>query len=181
MDVPPEELGTDLAQFGLEDVTLLVDFLLAPIMTSCTSDGTFVLQIGDMRVDAAMTMYGMPVEMTAFSSMEIATELVPVQADDGTQQLAISLGDIRIMEVEITEIKGQLAGAEDVIVSLVKDNLVVGFLDSFAGEALGSFPIPDVDLSGVNEAVPPGSKIGIDLEKVLRILGYTVLSGNVQQ
>ena len=119
--------------------------------------------------------------MTMYASMEVEAALVPTVTPEGQKQIAVELGEVRIMEVEITEITGQLAGAEAILVGLVKDNLLGGFLDSFAGGAFGSFPIPDVDLSSVNDAVPPGSKISLDLEKILRLAGYTVLSGNVQQ
>ena len=179
--VDAAQFGVDLAQFGLGEALFDVDFLLPPILTDCTADGQLVLQIGDLRVDGDLDLYGLPVQMTMYASLEVEAELVVVELEDGTKQLSISLGEPRIMEVEVTEVSGALAGAEAILVSLVKDNLLAGFLDSFAGGALGSFPIPEIDLSGFNPNIPPGSTIAIDLSGLLRILGYTVLSGNVKQ
>ena len=179
MDVDPAALGADLSAYGITGAVFHVDFLLAPILTSCTGDGKLVLQIGDIQVDGTMSLWGMPVQMTLFMSLEAEAQFVAVDTPQG-KQLSISLGEPRVSEVEITAVSGALAGAEDVLVGLVKDKLVGGFLGSFAGGAFGSFPIPDVDLSGVNPSVPPGSKISLDLQQILRVFGYNVLSGNVK-
>lgn len=179
MDVAPAELGVDLAGFGLSNVNLHVDFLLPTILTSCTPDGQQVLQIGDMRIDGTMSMAGVPVEMTIYASVEVAADIVALDSG-GQKELSVALGEVRIMEVEVTEISGPLAGAEQLLVGIIKENLVGGLLDSFSAGALGSFPIPSIDLSGFDPNIPPGSGITLDLQQLLRIFGYTVLSGNVQ-
>jgi hypothetical protein len=179
MDVAPADLGVDLGGFGLTDVNLHVDFLLPTILTSCTPDGQQVLQIGDMRIDGTMKMAGVPVEMTIYASVEVAADIVAIE-EGGQQQLSVALGDVRIMEVEVTEISGPLAGAEQILVGIIEENLVGGLLDSFSAGALGSFPIPSIDLSGFDPSIPPGSGITLDLQQLLRVFGYTVLSGNVQ-
>ena len=179
LDVDMAELGADLSQYGLGDMDLTLDFLLAPILTDCTPDGVQVIQIGDMRVDGVMDLYGAPVEMTMYASAEVEAELVVINGDAG-KELSISLGEVRAMEVEITEISGALAGAEGVLVALVEDQLVGGLLDNLAGDALGSFPIPEIDLSGMLPGLPPGTGISIDIQNLLRIAAYTVLTGNVK-
>ena len=179
MAVDPAELGVDLAQFGIEEIDLTVDALLPGILTSCTPDGALVLQLGDMRVDGAMNLYGTPVTMTMYASMEVLAEIIAVESPTG-KQLSIFLGEVRTVEVEVAEVTGPLAGAEDVLVALVEENLVGGLLDSLAGGALGSFPIPDVDLSGFDPSIPPGTAISLDLQELLRMVGYTVLSGDVK-
>ncbi len=180
MDILPADLGTDLTQYGLTDVILHVDFLLAPILTGCTADGKTVLQIGDMRVDGDMKLFGAPVAMTLYASMEVEANLMPVDVPGQGKQISVALGQTRLMEVEITQVTGALSGAEDILVGLVKEQLVGKFLSSFAGGAFGSFPVPDIDLSSVNPSVPPGSKISLDLKEMLRIFGYTVLTGAVK-
>jgi len=179
MDVAPADLGVDLGGFGLTDVNLHVDFLLPTILTSCTADGQQVLQIGDMRIDGTMAMAGVPVEMTIYASVEVAADIVAIDGG-GQKELSVALGEVRIMEVEVTEISGPLAGAEQILVGIIEENLVGGLLDSFSAGALGSFPIPSIDLSGFDPSIPPGSGITLDLQQLLRVFGYTVLSGNVQ-
>jgi len=179
LEVDAAELGADLGQYGLDDVALTLDFLLAPILTECTTDEVQVLQIGDMRVDAVLDLYGVPVEMTMYASVEVEAEIVVVDGAEG-KELSIALGDVRKMEVEITEVSGALAGAEEMLVALVEDQLVGGLLDNLAGDALGSFPIPEIDLSGMLPGLPPGTGISIDIQDLLRVAAYTVLTGNVK-
>ncbi|MBM4372822.1 MAG: hypothetical protein FJ098_14305, partial [Deltaproteobacteria bacterium] len=179
MPVDPATLGADLSQYGLDDVLLTLDFLLPPILTKCTPDGALVIQIGDLRVDGVLDLYGLPVEMTMYASTEVAADLVVVDGATG-KELSIALGEVRAMEVEITELTGALAGAEDVLVALVEEQLIGGLLDGLAGDALGSFPIPAIDLSGMLPGLPAGTSISIDIKTLLRILGYTVLSGDVK-
>ena len=88
--------------------------------------------------------------------------------------------DHLLEDLDLAEISGALAGAEDVLVALVEDQLVGGLLDNLAGDALGSFPIPDIDLSGMLPGLPPGTGISIDIQDLLRIVGYTVLTGDVK-
>jgi hypothetical protein len=179
MDVDPAELGVDLGGFGLTDVTMAVDFLLPAIMTSCVPDETFVMQIGDLRVDGTMKMAGQPVTMTVYASLEVEAYIIAVD-NNGTKELSATLGDLRTLEVEVTEITGPLAGAESVLVALIEENLIGALLDSFSGGGLGSFPIPDIDLSGFDPSIPPGSNITLDLKSILRSIGYTILSGGVK-
>jgi hypothetical protein len=179
LNVDVAELGVDLSQYGLGDVDLALDFLLPPILKKCAAGDTQVLQIGDMRVDGVMDLYGQPVEMTMYASAVVEADLVVVDGDAG-KELSISLGDVLVMEVEITEVSGALAGAEDVLVALVEDQLIGGLLDNLAGDALGSFPIPEIDLSGMLPGLPAGTGISIDIQSLMRAAAYTVLSGNVK-
>ena len=179
IDLVPADLGVDLGGFGLTDVNLHVAFLLPTILTSCTDDGQQVLQIGDMRVDGTMAMAGIPVELTVYASVEVEANIVALD-QGGQKELSVALGEVRIMEVEVTQISGPLAGAEQILVGIIEENLVGGLLDSFSAGALGSFPIPSIDLSGFDPNIPPGSGITLDLQQILRVFGYTVLSGNVQ-
>jgi hypothetical protein len=178
LDVDPAALGADLSQFGLTNVQLHVDFLLPTIITSCTEDGAQVMQIGDLRVDGTMQMAGSPVDMEVYVSLEVEAEVIALD-NQGKKELSVALGDVRVMEVEVTQVTGPLAGAEEVLVGLIEENLVAGLLDSFSAGALGSFPIPDIDLSGFDASIPPGSGISLDLQQILSSFGYTVLSGNV--
>ena len=179
MELDPAALGADLSQYGLDDVDLTLDFMLAPILTDCTPDGVQVIQIGDMRIDGVMNLYGQMVEMTMFASAEVEADIVVVDGVEG-KELSISLGDVRKMEITITEVSGALAGAEEVLVALVEDQLVGGLLDNLAGDALGSFPIPEIDLTGMLPGLPPGTGISLDIQSLLRIDAYTVLTGNVK-
>ncbi len=179
MDVAPAELGVDLSQYGLTDVNMHVDFMLPTILTTCTPDNVQVLQIGDIRVDGTMLMAGMPVEMVVFASVEVEATIVAVDKG-GSKELSVALGAVRIMEVEVADVSGPLAGAEEMLVLLIEENLVGGLLDSFSEGALGSFPIPAIDLSGFDPSIPPGSAITLDLQQILRVFGYTVLSGGVK-
>ncbi|NOZ02853.1 MAG: hypothetical protein GXP54_13350 [Deltaproteobacteria bacterium] len=170
-----EDLGQDLSQYGITDMTLDVDFLLPPIISSCNPDDTLLMEIGDISIVADMKLFGAPVKMQIYTTMIAEAEIVAVDGEIG-----IALKDPRFLDLEIASIEGGLAGAEETMGTLMKETFMPKLLETFTGGALGSFPVPEIDLSSFDPSIPPGSVIAISLEEVLRIFGYTVLSGNVK-
>ena len=170
-----EVLGQDLSQYGIEDMSLYVDFLLPPMLTSCNSDETLLMEIGDISIDVTMKLFGSPVTMQIYATMIAEAEIVAVDGEIG-----IALTDPTFMDLEIASLEGGLAGAEETMGTLMKETFMPQLLETFTGGALGSFPVPEIDLSDFDPSIPPGSVIAINLEEVLRIFGYTVLSGNVK-
>ncbi len=175
-----QDIGTDLSGYGITELVVNLDALLPPILTSCNEESALKVQIGDMRIDATMNLFEMPVTLTAYASLEVDASIVAVDGAAG-KEMGIALGDVQIFEVQIVSITGALAGAEDALVTLIKENLVGGLLGGLAGGALGSFPIPAIDLSTIDPTLPAGSVIELDLVQIMRLFGYTALSGNVKE
>lgn len=173
-------LGFDLSTYGIDNLVAHLDALLPPIVTSCNPEGQLRVQLGDMQIDATMDLFGSPVALTAFASLEVAAQIVVVDGAAG-KELSIAIGDVRAFEVEIVSLSGALEGAEEMLINLLKENLASALVDGLGGGALGSFPIPEIDLSAMDPNIPAGSVISLDLTQVLRLFGYTTLSGNVKE
>ena len=177
--VTAQQLGQDLSQYGITDLTLYIDFLLPPIVTSCTPQGKMWLEIGDISILADMKLFGMPVQALIYASAVMEAQIVAVQTEQGAQ-LGISVSSPVFLDLEIASLTGGLAGGEEALYSILKDQFMPMILQSFTGGAFGSFPIPSIPLSGMMPGLPPDASISMDLREVLRIFGYTVLSGRVK-
>lgn len=178
----PESMlaGQDLSQYGIDNLNLDVDFMLPPIITACTPNNKMNVQIGDMKIHAKMKLFGKDVDMILYTSMIVEANITAVDTDKG-KQLTISVEKPSFLDVEIASLAGGLEGAEDSMRKLMLEQMMPKIMDGFTGKALGTFPIPEIDLSAINPSVPKGSKISIDLKELLRIFGYTVMSGKVKQ
>ena len=67
-----------------------------------------------------------------------------------------------------------------VIADLVGDNLVQGLLGALGGNALGSFELPAIDLSGTVQGLPKGTGISIAPKTVQRNAGNTIVGGTLK-
>lgn len=179
MPVPEDMLGQDLSSYGITEMNLFVDFLLPPILTGCNEDGLLSIQAGDIGVQANMKLFGMPVQMQMYASFEADAEIVAVDGDEG-KEISIAVREPTFIDVEIASLSGGLVGAEDTLGGLIRDMLMPELLGALTGESLGSFPIPEFDLSGMMEGLPEGTSIAIEIREVLRRAAYTVMSGNVK-
>ena len=178
--VGPELLGgIDLAQYGVTDVTLDIDFLLPPIVTSCNAAEQLEIQIGDMHIHAVLTLGGVLLDMDIYVSFAANASFQLVQGAEGTE-LGIGVEDITKIETDVLFSDPAVFGFKGVILGLIQEQLVPAFLDSLAGNALGGFPLPAIDLSGASDQVPPGTTLELDLKQVTRDKGYTLLQGDVK-
>ncbi|MFT7624353.1 MAG: hypothetical protein ACI9WU_003540, partial [Myxococcota bacterium] len=49
-----------------------------------------------------------------------------------------------------------------------------------AGEGLGGIPIPEIPLDGFTDSIPQGTTLSLDLQKVYRLGGRSVMAGNAK-
>ncbi len=139
-----------------------------------------LLQIGDIEISGQIEIPGEVVDITMYASLEVETSFETVITEDGSTELTLALGEAKTIALEIVQLTGSLAGAEDLLLGMVEEGLIASLLDSLSSDALGSFPIPDIDLSGMVDGAPEGSVIALELNQIIDILGYVVLSGNVK-
>ena len=176
------QLGSvDLSAYGITDLNLDLDFWLSPILTSCNPAHQLMVQIGDMGIRATMKLLGTPVDMQMYASFAAPAQITSVDAPPPAtgKQLSIAIGTATFLDVQIASLSGGLVGAQDTLLGLMKDQLLPTVMSSFTGKAFGSFPIPEIDLGAISPSFA-GKKIAIDLQEILRLYGYTVLSGNVK-
>lgn len=179
MPLPPDLLaGVDLSSYGITDLQVSLDFWLPPILSACNDEARLMLQMGDIGVHVQMRLFGSPVDMQLFATMEAEASLTTVDTPTG-KEIAIAVQQPSFLDVEIASLSGGLVGAEDVLGNLIRNVLLPQLLASLTGQTLGSFPLPEFDLSGLMPGLPPDTKIAIEIREVLRRHAYNIVSGNV--
>ena len=175
-DVPPEMLaGTDLSAYGITDLTLTVNGLLAPVVSDCYADSAMRIHLGDLDVTANMTLLGSPLDVQMYLSLLAGFQLSVV--DDA---ISFGLTDVESLDLEVTAAQDAFIASEQMIADLVAENLVPALLDGLGGSSLGGIPLPSIDLSGAMDGVPPGTVIAIEVESIEHEQGNTIVSGDLQ-
>ena len=180
MPLPASFLGdVDLTEYGVVLNDLTVSFMLPPVLSSCNFEENLILGIGDMKVHVSLVLFDQPLEITAFASGEILAELVVQEGLDGNT-LGIALDEVILFDVEVEEVSAGFENAQAAVEELIDQFLAPDFLTSFGGEALGGIPIPSIPLDGFTDAVPKGTELTLDLKKVYRLGGRSVMAGNAK-
>ena len=175
-DVPPSLLGdVDLSTFGVSEIDIRVSGMLAPAISDCNATNSLTVHIGDLRIDADLTIFGTPLAVVMYAALEADVTLV---AEDG--QIGLQIGDIEEVYTEVTVDDDSLLSFEAVIDDLIQENLVPALLGSLGGDALGGFPLPEIDLSTSLEGLPPGTGIAIAPQGVTRSGGNSIITGDLQ-
>jgi len=176
LPLPQDLMPTDaLEKYGIADLDVTVDLLLPPIITSCNPNENIMLQIGDINVHAMMTVFGNPVEFDIFASAEAYVDMVT-----NPEGFGIEIGDFSKLITEVVVLSEEFSGAADFIESLLGDEVVPNLFSALNDSAIGGFPIPSIDLSGLADGIPPGTELAIDVVDVYRDQGWTVATGGVQ-
>ncbi|MCB9531156.1 MAG: hypothetical protein H6700_05265 [Myxococcales bacterium] len=174
-DVPPELLGgVDLSAYGISDLTLVASGMLQPTASDCgraPADG-LGLHIGDLRIDADMRLFGVPVAMVIYVSLQARLEL-----SASTDGIAIAVSDVEAVDLEVSVRDEAFLSVEPVVEQLLRENLVPSLTGLLGGDALGSFPLPEIDLSSSIAGLPAGTIIRIVPSRVLRSGGNSIVEG----
>jgi hypothetical protein len=175
-ELPPELLGdVDLSEFGVSDLVLRLSGMLQPTVSDCNEEGELLIHVGDLRIDATMQVFGEPIDVVIFASLEAGLDL---RAEEGGIGLAIE--SVERAELEINVQQEDLVGFESVLADLIEDNLIAALLDLLGGESLGSFPLPAIDLSSAIEGINEPLLISIEPQSIDRSEGNTIVSGVLQ-
>ena len=145
------------------------------MLTDCRED-KLVIQLGELQIDADLKLAGMPLGV----GMIVAFETGASVGLDNTGSISISLDAIpseKIL-VDITRIESELftPDQEQAILDLLRDQILIKLLEGFAGGALASFPLPDLDLGTVVPQLA-GQTIGLKNIVIGRNRGYLLLEG----
>jgi hypothetical protein len=173
-DVPPELLGDfDLSGFGISDLVLHASGMLQPTVADCVDD-VLIAHIGDLRIDADMSLFGTPISATLYISLTANFEIT-----SGDGELGFSISGIERVELQVEVADEAFISIESTFEDLILENLVPGLLAALGGDALGSFPLPEIDLSGSIDGVPAGTVLSITPTRVRRFLGNSVVGGTM--
>jgi hypothetical protein len=167
-----EQLGGGGEGGGLvEDFEVQVSGMLAPTASDCTADGKLRATIGDIRIDAELTVLDKPVTFVAYTTLVAGLDVTAT--DEGIQ---IALAEVERVETELTA-NDDAIDLEPTLVESLEDQLVDGLLGELGG--LGTFALPEVDLGGLL-GLPPGEAVlHIHVQGADRQPGSTVISAHL--
>lgn len=172
-DVPPELLGDfDLTAFGVTNLDLRASGLLAPTASDCNEAGELRLMIGDIRIDASLELFGVPLDFVIYASLEASLNLTA-----GPDGIGFGIGDLVSYGTEVTVQQEDAVAAEATVAALIEAQLVPALLGALGGDSLASFPLPAFDLSESVPGLPPGSVLAIEPTGLVRDSGNTYVLG----
>lgn len=142
--VPPETL---LGNSGIPGITLKkvdVEMWLPPILTNCS--GAMRMQVGDLKLDIAMTIGVTDVTMTLFVSFEADANL---EFQNETIKIAVQSVDNSSVAIELNESEG-FDIDDATLISLIKSTALPKLTDLITGKTFEAFPLPEIDFSSVS-------------------------------
>lgn len=145
------------------EAVLDVEGLAAPTLDDCRADGLPRLSIGDVRLDAEVTLLGSRVAFRSYTTMsaELVFEIVP-------EGVALRFGEVTTMETEIETHDEMSSALEETLVRTVEDQLRDALFGAASGDASLTLPIPTLGTSGLTPRV----------DAIERRAGMTVLSAH---
>ncbi|MFO0746457.1 MAG: hypothetical protein U1F43_12385 [Myxococcota bacterium] len=173
----PDAFGdVDLSQYGVSDLSLTVSGRLPPILTDCL-DQDLHLQLGELQIDASLSLSGAPLVIGMIVAFE-TTAQVGIDADNNLT-LALGTIDPANILIDVTRLESELftPDQEDVLVQLIRDQLLSKLLAQLAGQTLANFPIPEIDLGALDPSLA-GQKISLHNVVLARQKGYMMLQGD---
>jgi hypothetical protein len=170
----------DLSAYGIENLSLSTDLTYAPVLQSCGTGDAMELQLGDAFIHAEFYMMAMNWDMDIYLYLVMeATPSVMVDEETGNSQIGIEIGELKIAEVDVVEVRQDLVGKEDMVENLFSGVILPALMDQILS-GLGGFDIPSFDLSGLSETIPEGTAISVDLSELALKTGYLVLKGKLK-
>jgi hypothetical protein len=166
----------DLSQYGVSDLAVDLSARMPPLLSDCR-DGVLRIQLGELHVDADLKLNGLPLKVDMIVAFETD---VDVSVDD-SGSIGLALGEIAPEDIliDITAVESTLftQDQEDVLVALLREQLLSKVLGDFGGQGLADFPLPEFDLGGLSPGLG-GLVISIQDIELERDKGYLLLQGN---
>lgn len=157
-----------------EDLEVDISGYLAPTANDCNDEGRLLAHIGDLQIDASLTLQGNPIHFVAFSSLVVAVEISVV---DG--HIAISIPNVESMATELTVEEDDAIATEELLVSAVEAQLETQLIDALGTGGLGGIALPDIDVSATLGLPPGTAQVTIEVTDVTHEAGVTVMSGHL--
>jgi hypothetical protein len=153
--------------------------LAPPVITDCGYN-TMQMQLGDLELYASFSMWGMDVEVIMYVTFTAGIK-IGVETVDG--QVALQMGVTKVNEVllEVATVSENLVGSEDTLKILVINQVLPVFLDQLTGDSLASFPLPEMDMTGLIPGMPGEAKLEMTPKSTYREKAYTVITGSVHE
>ncbi len=173
--------NVDLSTYGVKDLSVETDFLLPPILNTCADGDWLTLQIGDLGIHAILSFSGTPIDMYAYAMVtaKVKIEAVPDPKNPGSKAISLTLDPKSVaLKLEVTKINSEALAFKDIFVSLIT-GLVPSLVGGISG-GLGAIPLPSIDLSTLSPSIPKGTTLGIDIQEIANVAGYTYIRGSIK-
>ncbi len=173
--------NVDLSTYGVKDLSVETDFLLPPILNTCADGDWLTLQIGDLGIHAMLSFSGTPIDMYAYAMVtaKVKIEAVADPKNPGSKAISLTLDPKSVaLKLEVTKINSEALAFKDIFVSLIT-GLVPSLVGGISG-GLGAIPLPSIDLSTLSPSIPKGTTLGIDIQEIANVAGYTYIRGSIK-
>ncbi|HIA00751.1 MAG TPA: hypothetical protein EYN66_02365 [Myxococcales bacterium] len=165
----------DLSTFNVKKAELTLNPYLPPIISDCNSKGTLKVQLGDSYVEADVTLGELPISLKAWVTAEIDVGL----AAEGNE-LKVVVNGVSLFNIEVLNLSGPLEGMEESIAELFETVLLDKLLAELTNNAIGKFPLPEFDLSGLAPGIPADSKISLNNLGITKKKGFLQIEGSLK-
>jgi hypothetical protein len=164
-----------LLEFPLTDATsnVAVSGMLAPTASDCGDTGMLLAHIGDVHLQATVTVLDDSIEFEAWTSFVV--RVVIGQTDSG---ISLGIDGVERVDTELTVASDVDIAKESSLIELVESKLVDGLIGQL-GDGLGTFALPAIDLSGPLGQPPGTAVVEIHVDEVVRQDGATLLSAHL--
>ena len=169
--IGPGEAGELSIDLPIADLELEVEPLLPPVYNSC-GDGGERLQLGDLYLDLRFNLGG-PAHVALWLQTEAAVTLAVGTNEEGGTQVALALGDLDPLFLEVVENEGYFAGDDQAVIDLIT-SLVPQLLATVTESA--RFDLPTIDLGALTPAVPAGTVLNLDVRSIGRDNAYLTVN-----
>ena len=176
LEFPLDDVGGGDGGGGgfISDLNVVVSGMLAPTASDCGPTGEFLTTIGDIQIDASLTLVDQPIDFVAYSTIVMRLE---VAANDGA--IGLSLDGVEEVQTELSVEQDAAIDVEPTLVDVLEGQLVDGLLGELGGGALGNIELPEIDLSGQLGLDPGTAVLHIQINDVQRVEGSTVVMGQL--
>ncbi|MEM9460174.1 MAG: hypothetical protein AAGF11_38715 [Myxococcota bacterium] len=171
-EIPPELLGD--AGGLIDDLEIHVSGMLAPTASDCRPDGEVRVHLGDVRIDASLSIGTVPISFVAYSSLLASLEFTPTGSG-----VEITIADVETIDTELTVNEDEAINNEPLLVSTLESQLVDGVVEAIANGGLGTIELPQIDLSPTLGLPPGTAALTISTDDAGRAPGVTVIRGHL--
>jgi len=171
-----ESLSDTLESYGIEEPQLSLDFFLAPILSDCNGDKALRLGVGDLYVEANFKMLGVPLSVGLFVTARGEASIQLAQGDGGPS-IDLTVAGISAFDYDVVSVTEGFPDLVPIMEELLAQDVLEAGLDNIAGKSFSGLKLPEIDLSGLVQGIPPGTQLTISPATLLRKAGYTEITG----
>lgn len=153
----------------VSNLDVLVSGMLSPTVSDCNDGGELLATIGDIQIDATLTVMERDVSFRAYTTLVVEVGLAA--SDTGVQ---LDLGEVRTVETELTT-NDEAIDLEPALKDLLEAKLVTGLLGQLGTTGFGKISLPQIDLSGQLGLAPGTAVLTIHVTDVVRDGGNSVI------